>query len=415
MERGILVTMAWYRDSDWETEDLSAELSRLAKTCFIEPVKEIVCKRDKPSPQYLIGKGKTEEISELAAANGADVVIFNEELKPLQQRNLEKAFNTKVIDRTQLILDIFARRAHSQEGKIQVELAQLKYLLPRLTGEGVLLSRLGGGIGTRGPGEQKLEVDRRGLRKRMSRLEVELEKAKKRRVLSQKTRDRSGVSVIALVGYTNAGKTTLMNFLTGSSSRSRDELFSTLDPMARKFALPNNQKVILSDTVGFLRKLPHHLIEAFRATLEEVTRADILLHVLDISNPLIKQQNDAVWKVLRELNAHQKPVIVVLNKIDALEDNESVIRRFTREFEGSISLSALTGQGIDFLKKKIVDTLAHLLITVNLSIPKGKMALIDVIYKEGIVKKCDYFEDSAHIEAEIPKILANKIKQTLNG
>ncbi len=412
MERGVLVTVDWTEDSNWEIEDLSGELYQLAKTSSVEAVRELVCKSG-PTPRYLVGEGIVKELSLSLGRDDIDVIIFDKEITPTQYRNLEEALGVKVIDRTQLILDIFARRARSQEGKLQIELAQLEYLLPRLAGKGIILSRLGGGIGTRGPGEQKLETDRRRLRIRINKLKKELEGVRRRRALSGRMRKRFDTYTIALVGYTNVGKSTLMNALTASDSKVKDELFSTLDPQVRKLTLPNHQKVIISDTVGFLRRLPHRLIEAFQATLEEVITADLLLYVLDISDPLIRQKSDSVWSVLNDLKVHKKPRIMVLNKIDKIKD-KFTIRPLLREFKDSIPISSLTREGIDILKERIVDTLSHLVTEIDLTIPHRKLALMALIYKEGEVKRCEYFNDGVRMEARIPKILAARIQHELN-
>ena len=265
---------------------------------------------DCPSPEYH-GEGKVKEISALCDAERIHTVIFSHDLKGSQQRNLEEALHVKTIDRTQLILDIFARRATSLEGKMQVELAQLEYLLPRLVGKGIALSRLGGGIGTLGPGETKLEVDRRRIRARIDRLRQELLEISQDRRLKRKKRQEQGLPLISLVGYTNAGKSTLLNTLTNAGQITRDGLFTTLDPLSRQLILPNHQKTVLSDTVGFMHQLPHHLIESFKATLEEVTAADLLLHVLDVSHPKFRDLHDSVIEVLKELGAHDQPTITV--------------------------------------------------------------------------------------------------------
>jgi GTP-binding protein HflX len=324
-------------------------------------------------------------------------------------RNLERGLkDIKVIDRTQLILDIFSQHARSMEGKIQVELAQLEYLLPRLTGRGVELSRLGGGIGTRGPGEKVLEYDRRRIRERIARLKKELGDLEKRRQALRKRRKDSMLVTIAIIGYTNAGKTTLLNTLTNSKKLAADKLFSTLDPVARSYVLPNNLKVLFHDTVGFLYNLPHHLVESFKATLEEVSSADLLVHVLDASNPRIQKLDEAVYSVLKELDAEQKTVINVLNKIDLVE-NPLVLKRLEREFKNPVSLSALKDKGIETLINEILRLLKSFVVDIELDIPNTQMALINLIYEHGKVRKRIDNADSVHIEAVIP----TKLKKLL--
>lgn len=323
MERALLVTVDFHEKNDlWSPEEKASELKELALSSGSEVAHEIIARRDKPMPNYYIGSGKAIEISELCQEKNINTVIFNNDLSGTQQKNLEELMNLKTIDRTQLILDIFARRARSNEGKIQVELAQLLYLLPRLTGKGILLSRLGGGIGTRGPGEMKLEVDRRRIKDRITKLKDELDRLKLQRSTRRKQRDKFSLLTVAIIGYTNSGKSTLLNALTDANIYTQDKLFSTLDPTIRALILPNNQQVLLADTVGFLNDLPHHLIEAFQATLEEVINADILLHLLDISHPKSKAMENAVYDVLRELKVTEKPIITVLNKIDMIDISE---------------------------------------------------------------------------------------------
>lgn len=408
MEKAILVVVDWYGTDSWSVEDTSGELALLAKSSGAKIVETITCKRDKPTPDYLIGKGKVEEIAALSLKNKAEVIIFNDNLSSTQQRNLENIIDTKSIDRTQLILDIFARQAKSQEGKIQVELAQLEYLLPRLVGKGVILSRLGGGIGTRGPGEQKLEVDRRRIRKRISKLKDELEALRQRRQALREKRKSHDLPTVALVGYTNAGKSTLLNALTDAKQPVQDELFTTLDPLIRRLTLPNNQTILLSDTVGFLHNLPHNLIEAFKATLEEVSEADLLLHVLDISHPLAYEQNLAVFEVLKEIGIKDKPVLTALNKIDKLLD-KSIAEALTQKYQESVAISALKKENLDKLTDKLSSLLLNWVSSVELLIPHNKMALLDLIYKEGNVLKTQYNEKGVQVKAQIPLALKKKL------
>ena len=353
MERAITVTVDLGKREEWTAEERSGELTELAASAGAKVVKELIVRREKIEPACYIGKGKVEEIARICADEKIGIVIFNNDLTGSQQKNLEDIIWTKIIDRTQLILDIFARRAHSNEGKIQVELAQLMYLLPRLTGKGVQLSRLGGGIGTRGPGEQKLEVDRRRIRSRISRLKKELEGLSARRGMMRKKRERFSLLTIAIIGYTNAGKSTLVNALTSSDIIVQDKLFSTLDPTVRRFILPDHQVVLFIDTVGFLDRLPHNLVEAFKATLEEVVEADILLHVVDISHPKAKEQSDAVYKVLEEIGAKDKPVITALNKADKVVGKD-ILDKTMVYFTNPVAISALKREGLDILIKNIV-------------------------------------------------------------
>lgn len=344
-------------------------------------LEEYTLTQDRPRPARLIGKGKAEELQGLAAALKSEVVIFGEDLSPGQQRNLEEALGVKVIDRTQLILDIFAQRAHSQEGKVQVELAQLQYLLPRLIGKGILLSRLGGGVGARGPGEQKLEIDRRRIRDRISRLRKELGEIARRRGVARAKREEEQVPVISLIGYTNAGKSTLLNALTASRAVSEDRLFTTLDPLTRRLALPSGQPALLTDTVGFIHRLPKHLMEAFRATLEEVVQSHLLLHVVDGSSPLVEERISAVAEVLEMIGAGEKQLVLVLNKSD-LADPAS-LDALRRKRPEAVVISAATGKGLPDLTGRLASSLGHLLKEVRLRITGKDLSWMDEIYHSG--------------------------------
>ena len=367
MERALLVTIQFDRRDPamWSMADELNELGELAASAGCQVVGDVKAPRHTPVASTLIGSGKLEEIAQQAKALGAQVVIFNQELSPGQQRNVEEALGAKTIDRSQLILDIFAQRARSQEGKVQVELAQLRYLLPRLVGKGVALSRLGGGIGTRGPGEQKLEVDRRRIRQRISRLSDELKKLSQRRQATRQRRQEAQMPIAALVGYTNAGKSTLLNRLTGAGARAENRLFTTLDPLARRLRLPTGRWLVLTDTVGFLHRLPHHLIEAFKATLEETEDATVLLHVLDASHPLAEEQVRAVHEVLQMLELGRKPVITVLNKCDRLPDDIR-LKILSRQVPCPVAISALHGQGLEALLKVLEEYLDESRQAVNL-------------------------------------------------
>lgn len=415
MEKAILVTCGVGRERDWAVEDTAQELLSLALSTSAVVLGEILVTLKEPTPALFIGKGKAEEIGQHFREKKGDVVIFGNDLTATQQRNLEELWSVKVIDRTQLILDIFAQRAKSTEGKCQVELAQLLYLLPRLSGKGIWLSRLGGGIGTRGPGEQKLEVDRRRIRKRISKLEAELETIRARRATARKKRLDLPLSTVAIIGYTNVGKSSLFNRLTDSHEISENRLFSTLDPVARKCILPNHQRVIFLDTVGFLQNLPHHLIESFQATLEEVVEANVLVHLLDATHPKVREQNDAVYKVLRELEVHDKPMITCLNKIDQISSESQTVglnlQRLKKEFDNAIFLSARTGEGIDRLLDRITETLQSLVTRIAILLPHTKMGYLELIYSQGIVTKREDRAEGVYLEAEIP----TKVKEMLRG
>lgn len=354
MNRAITVTVDLGRREDWTAEERSHELRELAVSCGTSVIEEMIVNRDRIDPALYIGRGKVEEIANICAEEKIDAVIFNNDLTGSQEKNLEKTIKTKIVDRTRLILDIFARRAHSNEGKLQVELARLLYMLPRLTGKGVEMSRPGGGIGTSGPGEQKLEVDRRRINSRVSRLKKELEGLSQRRAMMRKKRARNSLPAIAIVGYTNAGKSTLINALTSSDVIVQDKLFSTLDPTVRRFVLPGRREILFIDTVGFIDRLPHNLIEAFKATLEEVSQADMLLHVVDISHPKAKEQSDAVYRVLDEIGAKDKPVITVLNKTDKVGDR-SLIDKALASFINPVAVSALKREGLDGLIASLIN------------------------------------------------------------
>jgi len=411
-EKVLLVVVRFeydYDRDDWSPEDSLRELKELILTAGAEVGKELIVIRDKPTPGLFIGKGKVEEIANICSQEGIDTVIFSHNLSGGQQRNLEEIIGKKVIDRTQLILDIFAKHARSPEGKSQVELAQLEYLMPRLTGKGIMLSRLGGGIGTRGPGEKKLEVDRRRIRKRIEKLKADLKSMRNQRALMRKKRHISAVASVTLVGYTNAGKSTLINSLTRANQEVRGFLFTTLDSLSRTFILPNGQHIVISDTVGFLHKLPHGLIEAFKATLEEVVDADLLIHVLDISHPRAAEHRGAVLEVLNVLNCSHKPIITALNKIDKLPD-PSWIERFSREFPDSVAISAKTGQNLNNLLRKIEEKLSFILVQIKFKIPLGQMALLDLIYRTGKVINVEYTSQEAIVDCILSSVTADKIK-----
>jgi GTPase len=412
-ERAVLVVVDFLKDKGWTKSDLVDELKSLVNSSGARSEASIVARRKKPDPVYFIGKGKAEEVAHLVDEKGADVVVFNEDLSCVQERNLERTTGVKVIDRTQLILDVFAQRAKSTEGKIQVELAQLEYLLPRLSGRGEMLSRLGAGIGTRGPGEQKLEIDRRRIKERISKLKKDLKKIEERRQLTREKRRKSLLPTVALVGYTNSGKSTLINAITGASQSAQNKLFSTLDPKLKRLKLPNNQSILIADTVGFLQNLPHHLIEAFKATLEEVVEADLLLHVLDASHPKVLDLKEAVYEVLGELRAMDKPIITALNKIDKIDD-QSIIDNLSKRLDNCICVSALYKKNLDQLIDFIARRFSNLMTAVKILIPHDKMNLVDALHTRGKITKKEYRPAGVYIEAELPVLLAKTLKSSLS-
>ncbi|MFA5363173.1 MAG: GTPase HflX [Candidatus Omnitrophota bacterium] len=421
MERVLLVTVDLDTEQDkWMVEDIGSELEELASACGVEVVDNVVSTRDKATPDLFIGKGKVQELIFMCEEMRVDTVIFSHDLSGTQQRNLEAQLKRKTIDRTQLILEIFSKHANSPEGKLQVELAQLQYLMPRLVGKGLVLSRTGGGIGTSGLGEQKLELDRRRIRKRIEKLKNDLKHLSLHRKTIRKKRKDNLIPSVTLVGYTNAGKSTLLNTLTGSGQVVKDSLFTTLDSLSKLMKLPNGEKVVLSDTVGFLHKLPHHLIEAFKATLEEVTEADVLIHVLDVSHPRAYQHNKAVFEVLGELEAENKPVIVALNKIDLVEDKrwlEKLKEDFSQPVPVKnghiavtpITISAKMKLNLDVLLKEIQKNLSSRMERLEFLIPLARMDLVNLLYQEGSVIEIEYQQKGIKIKASIPKILSLKL------
>lgn len=411
MEKAILVGLDT-PDSQWDVDETMRELAQLAQTAGAEVVAEVVQKREKPDRAFYVGKGKVEEIKAAADEAGADLVIFDDELSSSQARNLEQALNLKVIDRTALILDIFAQRARTREGKLQVELAQLNYLLPRLTGLGGQLSRLGGGIGTRGPGETKLEVDRRRIRKRIGDLQREIEEIKKHRRLHRQSRKSVPLPVITLVGYTNAGKSTLLNALTQAGVLAEDKLFATLDPVTRRLPLPGGRIALLTDTVGFIQKLPHNLVAAFRATLEEVLEADLLLHVVDTSHNHAQAQMEAVYSLLNELGAAEKPVLTVFNKMD-LPQSRLNLSMLSRNEAASVPVSAKTGQGLAELLLQVEKVLEEKEERLTLVIPYGKESVLSTIRRFGRIEEMNYEEQATRVVAVMPKAWARRVLNEL--
>ncbi|MBU0547448.1 MAG: GTPase HflX [Candidatus Omnitrophica bacterium] len=411
MEKALLVSIQIKTDKHhWRIEDISSELEELAVSSGVQVIENVICICDKATANYLIGKGKLEEISVIASEDAVDTIIFSHDLSGTQQRNLEEALGRKTIDRTQLILDIFSRRAKSPEGKMQVELALLQYLLPRLAGKGIMLSRLGGGIGTRGPGETKLEVDRRQVRKRISKLKDDLEAFRSHRLTTRKKRKGNNLPLVVLVGYTSSGKSTLLNRLTDAAQTTSENLFTTLDPLSKSLQMPNGQNIIFSDTVGFLHELPHHLIDAFKATLEEVRDADLLIHVLDVADQRIHQHNQSVQSVLDDLGLKDKPVLVALNKIDLIPDR-SWLEVCKNNFPNSILLSAKTGENTKALIDSIENYFSSLMLSLKIIIPHGRMELVDFFYRQAKVDKIDYLQRGISISLRISRELFSKINK----
>lgn len=409
-ERVILVGVS-LTDSD-DAEQSLDELEELACTAGALCVGRILQKREQMHPATYLGKGKTEELKDLIWETQADGIICDDELSPAQINNLKDELDVKIMDRTLLILDIFAGRASTSEGKIQVELAQLRYRQSRLTGLGTSLSRLGGGIGTRGPGEKKLEMDRRLIKGRISQLAKELKEVKRHRQLTRESRAKSRIPVIAIVGYTNAGKSTLLNHLTGAGILAEDKLFATLDPTTRNLKLPGGQEVLLTDTVGFIRKLPHHLIEAFKSTLEEAKYADILLHVVDASNPRMDQQMHVVYETLRELEASDKPVITAFNKKDRFE-GEYAPRDF--QAERTAFISAKTGEGVEELLSCVEDVLREQKVEIEQVYPYSDAGKIQLIRKYGELEKEEYTQDGIYVRAYVPVDVYGKLTHEPSG
>lgn len=401
-ERVFLVGAEFKTRSTWELRDSLDELAELARTAGAEVVGDGTQRLETPVSATYIGAGKAEEFAALCRSSEVDTVIFDDELSGAQSRNLEKIFECKILDRTSLILDIFARRARTREGKLQVELAQLQHLLPRLTRYWTHLSRQKGGIGMRGgEGESQLESDRRKVQERIDKLSEELDAVVRQRSTRRSGRRRHQWPLASIVGYTNAGKSTLLNALTGADVVAEDKLFATLDPTTRRLRLPTNQNVLLSDTVGFIRKLPHRLVEAFKATLEEVVNADLLLHVVDLSHERAEDQILAVNEVLEELGAGAKPTLMVLNKIDRFEKPDAVANWLER-FPGAVAVSARTGQGFDALLGEIGTRLRPVRELVLLDIPHDQSAVIARLHAVAQVVHRDYEGAHARFQAHIP-------------
>lgn len=403
-ERVILVGVSTRENDD--TEDSLDELKDLVKTAGAEAVGRVIQKRELVHPGTYVGKGKIEEIRELLWELDATGIVCDDELSPAQMNNLTDILDVKVMDRTMVILDIFAGRASTSEGKIQVELAQLKYRQSQLTGAGRAMSRLGGGIGTRGPGEKKLEMDRRLIKNRIAQLNRELREVKRHRELTREQRTKNRIPVVAIFGYTNAGKSTLLNTLTGAGVLQEDQLFATLDPTTRSRKLPSGQEILLTDTVGFIRKLPHHLIDAFKSTLEEAKYADLILHVVDASNPQMDEQMYVVYETLQRLEAMDKPVVTAFNKMDRIGESLTV-----RDFKADriVQVSAKTGEGLEALLQAIEEILREQKIYIERVYSYQESGKIQLIRKYGELLEEEYKEDGIHVSAYVPKELDGRV------
>lgn len=413
-ERAVIVSLS-LAGGEEDTEMRLAELRELTLTAGATVVSEFTQSRRAADKATYVGTGKVEDLKGEVAATGADLVIFDDELSPTQQRNLTEHLSTRVLDRTQLILDIFAQRARTREGKLQVELAQLNYLLPRLSSLYTKFERQQGGIGGRGPGETKLESDRRRVKERIAALGREIDEMKEQRAQQRTMRHKLPFPTCALVGYTSAGKSTILNLLSGSTVLADKMLFSTLDPTTRRIVLPGGSwSVLMTDTVGFIRHLPHHLIAAFRATLEEVTQADFLIHVVDAGHPERDRQMRAVHEVLQELGADDKPTVTVFNKADTVRDAYE-LRELVATVPNSCYLSATKREGIPYLMDRMDITLRSLLASVELHVPYDRSDLVALCYEMGKVHSVDYSQDKIIVHADIAKDLAGRLARYTPG
>lgn len=403
-EKVILVGVS-EQDGD-DAEDSVEELKELVKTAGAAVVGTLIQKREKIHPGTYVGTGKVAEIEELIAQTGATGIVCDDELSPAQLKNLEMMLDTKVMDRTLIILDIFAARATTSEGKIQVELAQLKYRMSRLTGLGRSMSRLGGGIGTRGPGEKKLEIDRRLINDRIAQLNRELKEVKRHREISRAKREKNQMPVVAIVGYTNAGKSTLLNHLTDAEVLEEDKLFATLDPTTRVLELPGHQEVLLTDTVGFIRKLPHHLIQAFRSTLEEARYADYIFHVVDASNPQREKQMHITYETLDDLEVKDKTIVTLFNKQDLRTDDEP-LHDFRADY--TLNISAGKNEGLDELKELLAEILRENKVYIERVVPYDKAGIIQLIRKQGELISEEYVAEGIAIKAYVPMEVYGKL------
>lgn len=420
----MLVGVEWKRpvaseDGQWPLEASLEELAQLARTAGLEVVGQVTQRLERPNPATFIGPGKVEELKERVAETAANVVIFDDELSPRHQRELEKALGdgVKVLDRTALILDIFAQHAQTREGALQVELAQYEYRLPRLTRAWTHLARQAGGraggatggVGVRGPGETQLETDRRVIRRRITQLRKELEEVRAHRSRYRARRRREGIPVVSIVGYTNAGKSTLLNALTDAGVLVEDKLFATLDPTTRRVRLPSGRIVLFTDTVGFIQKLPTHLVAAFRATLEEVTESDLLLHVLDVTHPQARRQAEAVLETLEAIGAAGKPMVTALNKVDRLTDRTQALR-LAADLPNPVFISALRGEGLDLLLERVEDLLSQGLVPVETVIPYNRWDLMRIVREQGFVEREMPTARGMRIIARVPPSIAERLR-----
>lgn len=389
-----------------EEERSLDELALLTDTAGSDPVDRELVRRERIDPATYIGSGKAEELAGLTAALDIDVVVFDQPLTPAQQRNLQKTFGCDVVDREALILDIFAQHATSKVGAIQVELALLRYTLPRLRGKGKALSQQGAGIGTRGPGETKLETDRRRILQRISKLEKELEEASGHRDTQRKQRKRAQIPQVAIVGYTNAGKSTLLNALTDAGALVQDRLFATLDPTVRRHDLPDNREVLFADTVGFVRRLPHGLVEAFRSTLAEAREANLLIHLVDGTDPDPAGQIAAVREVLQEIEAHGIPELLVINKTDALSDRQ--LKRVRNLYPDAVAISALKGEGLEDLLEAVADAITRQMITLSLTVPYERGDVVAAAHRLGDVISEKHDDNGTILDVRVPAPIANQ-------
>ncbi|MCX7712850.1 MAG: GTPase HflX [Chthoniobacterales bacterium] len=404
-DKALLIGVAFGKEEEEGAKDLLEELRELVQTLGVPIGGSQLIRAREPQPKYLIGKGKAEEVRDIAAELGCNIVIFDNELTPAQQRNWEALTKRAVIDRQEVILDIFAQRAQTREARIQIELARLTYSLPRLTRAWTHLGQQAGGIGTKGEGETQLELDRRRIREQIDRLKKELEEVRRARATQRKDRLRTPVPTAAIVGYTNAGKSSLLNRLTGANVLVEDKLFATLDTTTRKVLLPNHQPLLLTDTVGFVRKLPHLLVEAFHATLEEAVYADFLIHVLDASHPRVFEFYETTVNVLNELGAGNKEVLIVCNKMDKLrERNDTSMRILLRSrFSNAVFVSILTGEGMEELIERISELAARDSVSLQMRIPLARSDLVALLHREGKVHSLEYDTDSVIAVATVPR------------
>jgi len=417
IEKALLVGVRLQNTDKEEADESIDELARLADTAGVEVCEKMIQSRERPDPAHYVGKGKAEEIAEIYKEMDLSIVIFDNDLSPAQTRNLEEIVEGKVIDRTRLILDIFAQHARTKESMLEVEVAQLAYQLPRLTHLWTHLSRqtagtTKGGVGMRGPGESQLELDRRMIRTRMSKLQLSLDKVKEHRHLERKNREDE--FTIALVGYTNAGKSTLLNVLADDSQYTDDKLFATLDPVTRVVPLSDNYNALMTDTVGFIRNLPHHLVASFRATLEEVNESRMLLHVIDASHPGVNDQIQAVDDVLEQLGAEAIPTLMVFNKIDMVE-NISDLSSLRQKYPNHIMISALTGEGIDILKGKLLETASVNEVEISVDIPHSQAKLVNFIHENGEVISREFKDGFVSMRAKMDQKYADKLRKIIGN